>query len=531
MGASGSGFALSDISDEVASSYTIRAHNETGSAINAGTPVDFVASGAGKSITVSSQNRLVDGILPEKIEDGESGRVLIVGDVVDYTGDIYSGSGINPIPMSQNTELYYDFNNSRWTDVEISEVPMGFVVMADYFYAQAGALITGDITIDTIGELTTHLGRTNRAINSPVITLPSIGEGNPLDLEIEDGEGFAFVIDSIGVIDIAVPVGQGFLNANGSDRAGATYRITSSGGTSPEGVWVYREGDDWRLDVLNSGLTTTTINFNASRRNDELLKIEGQYSNVVSSPAESDTLSLTQLNTLYRVSTDDDDKVVSFVDTSSYEIPSGKASKIWVSNEDDNWLRVETHSSSVNFANIQSHYFVMKPGEVRQFVIESTKITPVGEISYEFEAVGPSAFTGSISSWAISNFHSDVADIPSGNTDRIRFHIPGQAIINFQTNINWFGSTSEITISGTSIWDNTFDNVAIHTNKNGTLASSSQSQSLPKINDWHEALNETLLPQEIVVDDYLSFSGTNFSSGARGLSPKVRIKYIIKATD
>ena len=420
--------------------------------------------------------------------------------------------------LSAGTALYYDFANTRWTLTETG-IAMAEILSSGYKLPDVGSLITADLNIDSTGELNTYLNKTARAINSPVITLTRIGEGHPLNDEVAEGDAFAFVVDTLGVIDITVPAGQGFKTDTNADVPGGTYRIT--GATNDEGVRVYREGDNWRLDVLNSGLLLNSLLFDADAYNARLLssRVDALESlPVTTSPSTDSTLSITSANRAYHVRSSDDTKVVSFLSASSYGLTANTFTKVTINNVDDNWLQVETHDSGTDFGQVGHHLFFLEPRETRDFLIihdgANQTIVPVGEIVYEFEVSGPSSFSGSsnIVPWAVQGgVPAGVVEVPSGDTDQIEYKIPGDVDVTFEVKWEWFGATTTVTVDGQTLWDNDIEDPgpSIIIDKNGSQVHSSQATTLLKIQGTGEHFNDPLLDNSVVAGDYFTYQASN----------------------
>ena len=109
-------------------------------------------------------------------------------------------------------------------------------------------------------------------------------------------------------------------------------------------------------------------------------------------------------------------------------------------------------------------------------------------------------------------------DIPSGNQDRLLFNIAGRSEVFCDLTWNWFGSDS----SG-------FDNPALIVDKNGSLHLTSKSTSLWKLNGYNSHFSTFVDDIDMDEDDYLTFEGSNLSSGnSRGLNLKFHVRLIVK---
>lgn len=133
-------------------------------------------------------------------------------------------------------------------------------------------------------------------------------------------------------------------------------------------------------------------------------------------------------------------------------------------------------------------------------------------------------------SWTIQGgVPDDIVEIPSGNTDRVQYKLPGTVETGFRTQWNWFGETTTVTVDSQTLWDNDFDSPSIIVNLNGTLNNSSTSTSLNKINNTVVAYFTQLIDVTVSADDYLDYDGSNLSTGGRGLNPRLHVLYTVKA--
>ena len=497
--------------------------NSTGSSVAAGVPVYINPTGGNKSFSVSGSSDRVDALVGSLTTSGADTNALISGTFPDYEGDIYNGSNISVNPISSGTDLFYDFANNRWTATTIGDVPMADVVSSQYYLASASTSISSDLNIDDVSELANRLNRTSLGISSPVVTLPALGEGQALNDDIAQGDEFAFVVN-LGVFDITTPAGTGFKTVSDTDVSGGIYRLTAA--SNDEGVRVYRDGDNWRLRDLNEGLLSTSFYFSSEKYNSQInsQNITNLSITDIEESASGSDLTITDVTQSYKLRSSDDTKVVIFADPTTYNLGSNSR-VIFIDNVDDNYVRVETHTSTENFDGTTTNFFYLKPYEKRHFIIYGDSIAPVGEMFYEVEVSGGFITNGNDSVLSLPSDAPPVFEIPSGSTTRLNILLGGELSQRVDLSWIWFVSDESGFISPALTVDKNKDEIG------GGLIFQSRGVGLFRLLNYPASLDDILPDHAVVINDYLTYSATNLtSSKARGQSVKIHVKLLVKGS-
>jgi hypothetical protein len=524
--------------------------NRTGALIRRGEPVVIGIDATNDEVVVEPAGfGTPDGFMLNDIaaDAGSTGDMLVIGTVLDVTIPIHDNASTAELvePIASDTQIYWDNAESRYDINEAavgSTFRTGLVAASDYFLPNTPPNMTGTVSITDQTTLDTYLNNTvikGSGIGSIDFVLPLIGEGASLNDSVQQGDGFAIVVPlGAGTMSIDAPVGQGFVDD--SDVAVPSGEFGMTGGANSEGMFVFRDGDNWKLSPLNRRIIRTSIHFRTDSNNlRQLQTVALQNStaiNSLNSPRyqsiadNSNPLSFSTIRDHVEYNPSQDNRIVRMPNVGALTaLNASTYADFFLRNNSDFWLRVETFDQVSTFRGTSTPFFYLKPRETRQFRwIKDTASTgfvePIGPIEYDF--IAESSLLSPID-WSIVGSDGIVADLindaVAGQAGRLQFEL-ACTLRELRLSVDW-------AFTGTAAAD--FASLLVRTpgvdlQRNDVTVEAGNDVAVINLTGATANHHHEFNPVAMTAGQYLGLSGVDLTDVV-GTSIRLRGKMIVKA--